>query len=137
MCILTLHVLLDANFLALPAEFGIDIFTETTALLEQRVHFIVLESVVNEINSRVSSSLKSRSRIFNVAKDLLKQCEIVSVAPSLAQLPVDEQLLEYAAVTGAVLATNDQQLRRRARERGVPVLILRSKKYLLLDGNVS
>ncbi len=133
---MALLVVLDTNFLTIPAQFGVDIFSETEALLEQRVRFLVLESVVNEIKSQISSSSRRRASIFRVAQDLLRRCEIVHMAPTLAHLSVDEQLLEYAAATGALLATNDQELRERARAKGIPVLTLRDRSRLFLDGNV-
>ncbi|MCK4484004.1 MAG: hypothetical protein KAU89_04220, partial [Candidatus Thorarchaeota archaeon] len=39
------------------------------------------------------------------------------------------------SVKGA-LATNDKELRMKARERGIPVLLLRGKKRVVLEGSV-
>ncbi|MCK5240727.1 MAG: hypothetical protein KAR33_14320 [Candidatus Thorarchaeota archaeon] len=51
--------------------------------------------------------------------------------------PVDDQVLAYAQSVKGVLATNDKELRVRAKSNGVPVLILRGMKYLVLEGYVS
>jgi rRNA-processing protein FCF1 len=51
-------------------------------------------------------------------------------------MAVDDQLLEYAVSVKGALATNDRELRMRARERRVPVLLLRGKKRVALEGSV-
>ena len=61
---------------------------------------------------------------------------MVKVPESLAAMPVDDQLLEYAVSVKGALATNDRELRMRARERRVPVLLLRGKKRVALEGSV-
>jgi len=55
---------------------------------------------------------------------------------SYRKLPVDDQLLEYTISVKGVLATNDRELRARARNRRISVLIMRGKKKLELVGTV-
>jgi rRNA-processing protein FCF1 len=125
---LPLSVILDTNFIAIPAEFGIDIFSEAELLLERRLKFILLQSVVHEIE------LKASEKNFRVAKALFDRCSIEEVNSSLNKLPVDDQLLEYTIFIDGILATNDRELRRKARKKGVPVLFLRGKKRLVFEG---
>jgi rRNA-processing protein FCF1 len=125
---LPLPVILDTNFIAIPAEFGIDIFSEAELLLERRLKFILLQSVVQEIE------VKADEKNFRVAKALFDRCSIEEVSSSLNMLPVDDQLLEYTISINGILATNDRELRRKARKKGVPVLFLRGKKRLVLEG---
>jgi rRNA-processing protein FCF1 len=72
-----------------------------------------------------------------VALELAENCRIVDVESPTSELPVDDQLIEHAAQVGGVLATNDRKLRARARAQGIPVLLLRGKKRLVLEGEVS
>ncbi|MEN6328919.1 MAG: PIN domain-containing protein [Methanobacteriaceae archaeon] len=46
---------------------------------------------------------------------------------------VDDALLRHSRV----LCTNDRELRRRARKKGTPVVYLRQKRYLSVDGHLS
>jgi rRNA-processing protein FCF1 len=133
---LPLCVILDTNFLTVPTQFGVDIFSEAERVLERRVEFIILESVVNEIRARLENAGKTESRTFKVALDLTERCRIVEIDQSLEDSIVDDQLLWYTTSVNGVLATNDRELRNRALERGIPVLMLRGKKHLELKGTV-
>ncbi|NHI88962.1 MAG: nucleotide-binding protein, partial [Candidatus Thorarchaeota archaeon] len=68
--------------------------------------------------------------------DLIERCRVVEVDPQFREFEVDDQLLEYAVAVKGVLATNDRELRNKAIERGVPVLLLRGRKHLELKGTI-
>lgn len=133
---LPLRVILDTNFLTVPAQFGVDVFSEAERVLERSVEFILLESVVDEIKAKLEKSGKTESRMFRIALDLTERCKVVDIEQSMKDSLVDDQLLEYAVSVGGILATNDRELRERAADRGVPVLILRGKKHLELQGSI-
>ena len=69
-----------------------------------------------------------------------------SIGLALAKKPpfriFEEELLEGETVDDAllrisdVLCTSDRELRRRARSRGIPVVYLRQKRYLGVDGHI-
>ncbi len=131
------QVILDTNFLAVPAQFGVDIFSEIERVLERRVEFVLLESTVKEIDLKGGLGAgKTNRHVFKIAKDLIHRCKVVKVPESLTAKPVDDQLLEYASLVRGALATNDRELRRKARERRIPVLLLRGKKRVVLEGTV-
>ena len=133
---LPLCVILDTNFLTVPAQFGVDVFSEAERVLERSIEFILLDSVIDEIKGKLERAGKTESRLFKVALDLTERCKIVEIDQSMRESPVDDQLLEYAVSVRGVLATNDKELRERASERGVPVLMLRGKKHLELKGSI-
>jgi rRNA-processing protein FCF1 len=133
---LPLPVIFDTNFLTVPAQFGVDVFSEAERVLERSIEFILLDSVVDEIKAKLERSGKTESRMFKVALDLTERCSIVEVDQSLRTAKVDDQLLNYARSVGGVLATNDRELRERAIEQGIPVLMLRGRKHLELNGSI-
>ncbi len=132
-----IRVVVDTNFLTVPSQFGLDVFVETERLLERSVEFLVLESVKREVDHKIARSGPGEARHFRVAKHLMRErCTIVPVPADLVRWPVDDQLIEFAHRNGAVLATNDRHLRKRAREIGVPVLLLRGRRRLWLEGDM-
>jgi len=132
----TILVVVDTNFLTIPYQFNIDIFSESKMILEQRVDFVILSSVMDEIN-RLAETAKGNDRhAFRVALELAGNCRIEDVQDAISELSVDDQLIEHTAQAGGVLATNDRELRACARSRGIPVLLLRGKKRLVLEGEV-
>ncbi len=127
-------VVIDTNFLVIPAQFSVDIFAETERVIERRVEFIVLSSVLREIEMMAHDSAKvGEQRTFRLALELAKRCRIVEYA-SAEELSVDDQILAYASSIDGVLATNDRKLIEKARKQGIPVLRLRGKKILTLEG---
>lgn len=129
-------MILDTNFLTIPAQFGVDVFSETERLLKKRVEFVILDSIMAEIKSNLEKAGRVESRQFKVALDLTERCRVVEVDPQYKEFEVDDQLLEYAVAVNGVLATNDRKLRNKAIKRGVPVLLLRGRKHLELEGTI-
>ena len=133
-----LVVVIDTNFLLVPAQFAVDIFIEAERVLERNLDFVLLSSTLDELEQKLQSATnKTEIRHFKIAKELAKRCRIVETDEESMKLPVDDQVLAYAQSVRGVLATNDKELRVRAKSNGVPVLILRGMKYLVLEGYVS
>ncbi|MFW9800329.1 MAG: PIN domain-containing protein [Candidatus Thorarchaeota archaeon] len=132
-----LPVVVDTNFMTVPSQFNVDVFSEAERVLESRVEFVVLSSVKTEIDAKARDAKGgSDKRAFKIAGELVNRCRIAEIEDSLLKLPVDDQLLEYATHVEGVLATNDKELRTRARALGIPVLFLRAQKHLALDGTL-
>ncbi|MFX0046396.1 MAG: PIN domain-containing protein [Candidatus Hermodarchaeota archaeon] len=133
-----LPVVVDTNFMTIPAQFNVDIFAEAERVLERRFEFVILPSVADEIEAGTRESKGRGKRLaFRIARDLTRRCRAVETEKSILELPVDDQLLEYAIQVEGVLATNDRELRSRAREQGVPVLFLRGRKQLSVEGTLA
>jgi rRNA-processing protein FCF1 len=131
-----LPVIMDTNFLTVPAQFGVDVFSEAERVLERSLDFVLLDSVLEEIRSNLKKASRTEARMFRVALDLVDKCTVVNVADTTKSAHVDDQLLDYAKSVEGVLATNDRDLRERASSQGIPVLILRGKKHLELEGSI-
>ena len=116
-------VILDTNFLLIPVQFKIDIFSEIPNILEDKVEFVVPDKVIEELK-RLRESKGKDSIAASVALTLLKKRKIRVVKISW---PVDRSLLEFDNV---IVATNDKVLRRRLKAKGIRTIYLRSKKYL-------
>ena len=116
-------VILDTNFLLIPVQFKVDIFSEIPNILEDEVEFVVPDKVIEELK-RLRESKGKDSIAASVALTLLKKRKIRVVKISW---PVDRSLLEFDNV---IVATNDKVLRRRLKAKGIRTIYLRSKKYL-------
>lgn len=129
-------VIIDTNFLTVPVQFGVDIFSEAERVLERRVEFVLLNSVLEEIKSKIARANRKEARMFRSSLNLANRCRIIDVDASLKNQPVDDQILGSAMSLNGVLATNDKELRGKASSLGIPVLLLRGKKHLALEGTV-
>jgi rRNA-processing protein FCF1 len=130
-------IVIDTSFIVIPAQFGIDIFTEAEKVLERKVQFEILSCVVAEIDSLLEHASRTEQRWFRIARDFVDRCKIIDYKPTRQGMSVDDQILDYLVETGYVLATNDKELKKQARKRGRAVLMLRGKKTLMLEGVTS
>ena len=129
----SLKVILDSSFLFIPSQFHVDIFDELTKLLSRRFEPIVLSPTYEEL-TRIASgnSIKLRKQA-RLALTLAQECRRVEVAKGLNE-PHDDLIVRVALETTSYVATNDRVLRRRLRSKNVPVIYLRQKSRLALDG---
>ena len=117
-------VILDTNGLMVPAEFGVDIFSELEAL--DFDEWIVPSGVVRELESIASRGRGKGKGAARVALSLLDRCRIV-----VTEGNVDDSILKLAIESKAAVFTNDSELRKRLRDRGVKVVYLRQRSYLV------
>jgi rRNA-processing protein FCF1 len=129
----TLKVILDSNFLFIPAKFQIDVFEELAKLLNQRFEPVLLSSIYQELKTMAEKGAPSRRRQASMALKLAEKCKLVNVEKHLEETN-DDVILRIATLWKSPVATNDRELRRKLRVRAIPVIYLRSKNRLELEG---
>jgi rRNA-processing protein FCF1 len=130
-----INVILDANFLFVPSQFNVDIFTELSNLLNRRYEPIVLSSTVQELQRLAESVSPKIQKQALLALKLSEKCRYVCVKKSLKE-SYDDVIVRVAPVWKVPVATNDRELRMRLRKIGVPVIFLRQKRRLEMTGAV-
>ena len=131
-----LKVILDSNAFFVPLEFKMDIFEEIRHLLNRNVKFILLSPVKRELEMLALSEEPKMRRQANFALHLAEKCKPVTVEAREGEL-VDDVILRVSKNWGAPVVTNDRILRRRLRDISVPVIYLRQKSRLDIDGLIS
>ena len=131
----TMKVVLDANFLFVPSQFNLDIFEELANLLNQRFEPIILSSTQKELQGLAESSSPKKRKQARLALRLAEKCRAFSAEKGLRET-FDDVIVRVAAEWKSPVATNDRELRRRLRNLGVPVIFLRQKRRLELEGAV-
>jgi uncharacterized protein len=129
-------VVLDTNILTVPAQFSVDIFAESERVVERRIEFVVLKSVIHELERKLEDAVRTEKFKFRIALDFVERCTIIGLDEITSAKPVDDQVLEYALSVHGIVATNDKELREKSLDRGVPVLFMRGKKRLELQGTI-
>jgi rRNA-processing protein FCF1 len=129
----TPKVILDSNFLFIPAKFQIDIFEELPKLLNQRVEPVLLSSIYQELQAMTEKGAPSRRKQASLALKLAEKCRRIYVERS-GEESNDDVILRIATIWKSLVATNDRELRKKLRARNIPVIYLRSKNRLELLG---
>ncbi len=130
-----IKVIFDSNFFFIPSQFKIDIFEELTNLLNQRFDPILLSPTQKELQRLSKESSPKTRKQASLALKLAEKCRVVDVEKGLRETN-DDLIVRVAVEWKCPTATNDQQLRKRLRNLGVPVIFLRQRHRLELEGAV-
>jgi len=129
-------VIPDTNFLLVPGQFGVDVVSELNRILDVKFRVAVPNVVLGELELIERKSRGRDLMAIRMARKLAERFEVVDVG-RFGDGPTDDRILEFAVKRGrTIVCTNDRKLRKRLREKGVPVVYLRSKKILELEGMV-
>ena len=129
------RVILDANFLFVPVQFNLDIFEELANLLNRRFEPILLSSTQKELQGLAESNSTKTHKQALTALRLAEKCHFVPVEKSMNET-YDDVIVRVAAEWKSPVATNDRELRKRLRHCGVPVIFMRQKHRLAIQGAV-
>jgi rRNA-processing protein FCF1 len=128
-----LKVILDSNALFIPLRFGVDIFEEVKSLLNRNFIFVLLSPVKRELELLGTKDSSKMRREAAYALKLAEKCKFFPVDKD-ENLPTDEAILETAKAWNSPVFTNDKQLRKKLRDISVPVIYVRQKSRLEIDG---
>ncbi|MFX1592246.1 MAG: PIN domain-containing protein [Promethearchaeota archaeon] len=138
-------IVIDSNFILLPFQFKIDYLDEIRLLIEGNLRFIIVQQILNELESKKRREQKStkfkrllESGLYYIEKNKEKfDIEILEEVKKNNETTDDfllRMLKDLKKETQNIyLATNDSDLRKNAKEIGISVIFLRQKKYLSVD----
>jgi len=131
----TIKVILDSNALFIPLQFKIDIFNCLGQLLERNYELMLLSPVKRELEALAEKSSPKIRKNAAYALKLAEKCKYVEVdAPDSAL--TDDIIVKIANEWKAPVFTNDKQLKKRLRDISVPVIYVRQKSRLEIDGMI-
>ena len=132
---LAIKIIVDTNFLFIPSKFRLDIFEELNNLLTQRVEPVILSPTYRELQRLAkSNSIKIRKQAL-LGLRLAEKCRVVEVK-RMDNESNDDLIFRVATEWKCPVATNDRELRKKLRTIGVPVVFLRQKSRLEVEGSV-
>lgn len=138
-------IILDTNFLLIPGQFGVDIFSGIDLVMDEPYELYVLDLVVSELEKLAAGvaggGLGGKPDISGKDKAAAKlglkllKSKNVTVTPSLKtekHLNTDKMIVEIAKSPDYIVATQDKALKQVLKSNGVRILVLRQKKQIML-----
>jgi len=116
----------------IPFQFNLDVFQEIEFLLQKKVDFIVPSAVKSELTGLSTRGGEGAAEA-SLALQLASRCRVVEVTLETNET-VDDAIVKASQKLGAVVATNDIELKNRLKLLKVPVVYLRDKSKLEVDG---
>ena len=93
---------------------------------------VVLKPILNELNKLQQSGKIRIEKEAQIALSYVeKYCQIWDT--DYTHKNIDFVLLEYGERYNGIIATNDRQLKRLARKKGLRTLFIRNQSYLMLE----
>jgi rRNA-processing protein FCF1 len=130
----TIRVILDSNALFVPIQLKIDIFQELKTLLNRNFELVLLKPIQQELERLAREGSPQTRKKALYALKLAEECRIVDVKQD-ASSP-DDIILQTASRWSCPVFTNDRELREKLRNINVPVIYVRQKSRLEIDGRL-
>ncbi len=123
------EIILDTNFLMVPFQLRVDIFSEIERICNFNYKLAVLEGTIKELENMAKSASGKDKKAAKAALKIVqsKKVEIIKYGEDY----VDDAILS-ASDKDTIVATQDMALKRKLVQKGIPIIILRQKKYLQL-----
>ena len=138
-------IVIDSNFILLPFQFKVDYLNEIRIKLEGKLKFIIFRQILNELDAKKKRETKA-TKFQRQLKSGLSYLESNKENYSIEFIDkfkdknetTDDFLLRKLITLkeesrNIFLATNDSELRKRARELGLSTIYLRQKKYISIE----
>ena len=132
---LPIKIIFDSNFLLIQAQFCINIYEELEKLLNRKIEKIVISPIYEELQRLTKrKKIKERKNAL-MTLQFIKNFDIVKVE-KLQNETVDNLIIRLAKKWNSPVATNDKELKRSLRNRGISVIYLRQKSRLEIEGMI-
>ena len=123
-------ILLDTNFLLIPYQFRVDIFSEIDKICNFNYEVYVLDKTIGELNGIIKNQSGKHE---DAAKFALKSIEVKKIKiVKTEEGRVDDIIVKLAEKEGYIVATQDKDLKRKLVNQGSVLMVLRQKKTLAI-----
>ena len=130
-----LKIILDSNALFVPLQFNIDLFEDLKKLLNRNFELVLLSPTRLELERIATQGSSSMRKNAALALKLAERCKPLDVGQRTGA-SADDLIVQAAAKYKYPVFTNDRQLRNRLRDINVPVIYVRQKSRLEIDGRL-
>ena len=130
----TIRVILDTNAMFVPIQLKIDIFQELKRLLNRNYEPVLLKPIQRELERLTREGSPQTKKRASYALKLAEKCTVVAVNEAAAS--PDDIIFQTARRWNSPVFTNDRELREKLRNINVPVIYVRQKSRLEIDGRL-
>jgi len=121
------HIILDTNFILIPAQFNVDIFDELHRISDFKYDISVLDETIKELEKITVTQRGKHREAAKLAKQIIKKHGIKIIKTTTNEY-ADDLLVRFSK-KDYIVATQDIGLKHRLKK---PYITLRKKQYLVL-----
>ena len=127
-------ILLDTNFLLIPYQFKVDIFSEIDRICQFQYKIYILDKTLKELDNIIKMQKRKHREAAKIALQLIK-IKGIEVIRTDSPKRTDDVIASYGAEKGFLIATQDKDLKRKLVNQNVIVIVLRQKKFLAITND--
>ncbi|MBU0461877.1 MAG: nucleotide-binding protein, partial [Nanoarchaeota archaeon] len=131
---MTAKIIIDTNFLLIPAQFKVDIFGEIERIMHEPYELYIIDRTTDELRSIIERQRGKDKEAAKLALSLLERYPVKALKTPETErlLNVDRLILKQVRTHKYVVATQDAALKQKLRQNNVRLIVLRQKKFLML-----
>lgn len=127
-------IILDTNFLMIPGEHGVDIFSEIQRIVNEPIEVYIIDKTIDELETLIMRH-GHKKEAFNAKLGLImaKQKGLKTLNSSKDEY-VDSAILRIAKElpNSTIIATQDAELKGELKKLSVRTIALRQKSHLIM-----
>lgn len=124
------QIILDTNFLLIPYQFKVDIFSEIDRILDTKYKICILDKTIQELKNLVEKTKGKDKKAAKLALKLIEHRKPKIIKAEISY--VDKAILKIVNKTDYIVATQDKELKKALQTKAIPIIVLRQKRYLQL-----
>lgn len=123
-----MKIIYDTNFIMSMIKFKIDLFAELELILDEPHENVILDSVEKELKNLGKGTRKSSNEA-KLSLDFINSDNFHVVKSPKGNV---DDVIHSLADKNTLVATNDIELRKRLKSKGIKTIYLRAKKHLAI-----
>lgn len=124
-------IILDTNFLMIPVQFKVDIYSEIDRIMTAKYKIYTLDRCIWELDKITKTQKGKDKEAAQIAKKIAQKKQITILKTDKLK-NVDKILLQKAE-EGAIIATQDKLLKKALKNKNSKIITLKQKKYLTIE----
>ena len=126
------QVIIDTNFLLIPARFKVDIFTEIDRIMKEPHEICILDKTIDELEKIIKEQRGKDKEAAKLGKKIA-EAKKIHILKTDKLKNVDRILIEKAEKDKFIVATQDAELKKELKNKGIKIITLRKKKHLTIE----
>jgi rRNA-processing protein FCF1 len=125
------RIILDTNFLMIPGQFKVDIFSEIGRIMHEPYELCIIVSTIDELE-KIRRTASGKDKLAASLALKLLAAKRPRHLKTEKNLNTDKMILEHAKQPDYIVATQDAALKRILKRNNIHTIVLRKKSHLAL-----
>jgi rRNA-processing protein FCF1 len=123
-------IILDTNFLLIPYQSKVDVFSEIKRICDFKYRLYVIDKTVDELK-KIMAKQKGKHRMSAMLGLVFIEQNKIAKIKTKEQKNVDSLIIGKAD-ENTIVATQDAGLKRRLKKKGIGLIVMKGKAHLAL-----